>query len=353
MATCRAIPMFLPAALLIGTAACGPPVAEPESGPVATVFDGATMGTTYAVRVISAEDPDWVWRLRISESIQGALDAVESAMSNYEPTSELSQFNEARTTEPFRVSPATFEVVRQAQAISELTGGALDVTVGPLVNAWGFGPDEPHALPPDDAQLSRLRGRTGFSKLVLDAGTSTLRKTDPELECDLSAVAKGYAVDQVARTLVEMGVTRYMVEVGGEIVAAGLNQHGRPWRIGIERPSEEGGIERVVPLSDQAMATSGDFHNVREVDGRLVSHTIDPRTGRPVEHRLASVTVIADDCVVADGLATALSVLGHEQGYALAVEQGWAALFLIRGDTGGITARATADFERLVGSGPS
>ena len=353
MAICRAIPMFLPAALLIGTAACGPTVAAPESGLVVPVFDGATMGTTYTVRVVSADDREHAWRQRIGERIQAALDAVESAMSTYEPVSELSRFNDARTTEPFQVSPATFEVVRQAQAISELTGGALDVTIGPLVDAWGFGPDEPAAFPPDDDLISRIRDRIGFSKLVLDAGASTLRKTDPELECDLSAVAKGYAVDQVARTLAELGVTRYMVEVGGEIVAAGLNPQGRPWRIGIERPSEEGGVERVVPLTGKAMATSGDYHNVREANGRLFSHTIDPRTGQPVEHRLASVTVIADECVVADGLATALMVLGPEQGYALAVEQGWAALFLSRDDVGGLTARATTVFEELVMSGPS
>ncbi len=336
---------LLQTALFVGVASCAPMGADLE--PTVEVFDGLTMGTSYSVRVVAETGWELDRRARVGARIQGVLDAIESAMSHYQPTSELSRFNRNRTTEPFYVSRETFEVMSRALDLSAQTGGALDVTVGPLVNAWGFGPDEPMQLPPDADLLGRLRSRVGFEKLELDAAASTLRKTDPELECDLSAVAKGYGVDQVAAALSEEGETRFMVEVGGEIVASGLNQQGRPWRIGIERPSADGGIEQVVPLSDRAMATSGDYHIVREFDGRFVSHTIDPHTGRPVEHQLASVTVIADECIVADGLATALAVLGLEEGYPLASERGWAALFLVRDDDGTITAHATEAFELL------
>ena len=306
------------------------------------------MGTTYAVRIVTADRWDQPRRVRIGDLIQAALDDIESKMSHYRPLSELSRFNQVRATAPFRVSSETFDVVRHAYELSELTGGALDVTVGPLVNAWGFGPAEPDSLPPDPALLARLRDHTGYTKLELHQAASTLRKTDPELECDLSAVAKGYGVDRVAAVLREEGLTRFMVEVGGEIVAVGLNQQGGSWRIAIERPIMEGGVQRVVPLRGQAMATSGDYRNVREVDGQVLSHTIDPRTGRPVAHQLASVSVIAELCVVADGLATALEVLGPDDGYTLAVERGWAALFLVRDDTGAISERATPAFEALL-----
>lgn len=332
------------AAWSLGVAACAPT----ETAPALHIFDGATMGTTYAVRVVTADTWDQTRRRRIGGLIQAALDDVESKMSHYKPSSELSRFNQIRATAPFPVSRETFDVVRHAYELGELTGGALDVTVGPLVNAWGFGPVEPDSLPPDAALLAQLRDHMGYWKLELDPVASTLRKTDPELECDLSAVAKGYGVDRVGEVLLEEGVMRFMVEVGGEIVAVGLNQQGGPWRIAIERPTMEGGAQRVVLLSSHAMATSGDYRNVREVEGRLFSHTIDPRTGWPVAHQLASVSVIAELCVVADGLATALQVLGPDDGYALAVERGWAALFLVRDATGAISEAMTPAFEALL-----
>ncbi len=344
----RSVSAVFHACWLLAVCACAPP----DAGPPLHVFDGATMGTTYAVRVVTVDPWPQAGRDRIGAKIQAVLDDIESKMSHYEPSSELSRFNRRRTTRPFPVSADTFEVVRQARRLSELTAGALDVTVGPLVDAWGFGPVEPDRLPPDAGRLSQLRGRVGYAGIELDAAASTLRKTMPEIEGDLSAVAKGYAVDRVAAALREAGLTRYLVEVGGEIVAAGTNHLDRAWRIGIESPVAGGGIQRVVSLRDQAMATSGDYRNTREVDGRWISHTIDPRTGRPVEHRLASVSVVAERCVVADGLATGLEVLGPDDGYALAVEQGWAALFLIRDEDGAIIERATPAFSALLTASP-
>ncbi len=356
MTAYRAAQAFRSLAVLLvaSVAACVQSAPGPD-GPadlLVEVFDGSTMGTTYTVRVVSVEAWDEARREQTGFRIQTALDDVESAMSHYRPASEVSRFNEIQSTDPFPLSSPTFQVVRAALELAELTDGALDITVGPLVNAWGFGPIEPDVLPPDAAHLLRLRGRVGFRKLELDDATSTVRKTDPKLEWDLSSVAKGYGVDRVAEALMEEGSTRFMVEVGGEIVASGLNHLHQPWRIGIERPADGGGIQRVIPLSDRALATSGDYRNVREVEGRLVSHTIDPRTGRPVDHRLASVSVIADTCLMADGMATALQVLGPDDGYDLAIERGWAALFLIRDDGGAITARATPAFDQLAPSEP-
>ncbi len=334
--------------LLLAACACAP------AGPGAVLheFAGATMGTTWAVRVVTTDPWPEAERDRVGAAVQAALDDVESKMSHYEPSSELSRFNRARTTRPFPVSADTFEVFRRARGLSEATAGALDVTVAPLVNAWGFGPVEPERFPPDPGRLARLRGHVGYAGIELDAAASTLRKTDPAIEADLSAVAKGYGVDRAADVLRGAGLGRYLVEVGGEIASAGTNHLDRPWRIGIESPAAGGGIQRVVPLRDRAVATSGDYRNRREVDGGWVSHTIDPRTGRPVEHRLASVSVIADTCLAADGLATALEVLGPDDGYALAVERGWAALFLSRGADGVIAERATPAFSALVEASP-
>ena len=334
--------------LLLAACACVPP----DPGAAVVELAGPTMGTTWAVRVVTADAWPRAERDRVAGEIQAVLDDVESKMSHYDPSSELSRFNRGRTTRPFPVSAETFEVFRQARRLAELTAGALDVTVAPLVNAWGFGPVEPERFPPDADRLSRALEHVGYAGIELDEAASTLRKADPAIEVDLSAVAKGYGVDLVAAALRGEGLERYLVEVGGEIVAAGANHLDRPWRIGIESPAAGGGIQRVVPLRDRAMATSGDYRNRREVEGGWVSHTIDPRTGRPVEHRLASVSVVADRCVVADGLATALEVLGPDDGYALAVERGWAALFLVRGDDGAITEHATPAFSALPAPSP-
>ena len=329
-------------------AACAPP----DPGAAVVEFTGPTMGTTWAVRVVTADAWPQAERDRVAGEIQAVLDDVESKMSHYDPSSELSRFNRGRTTRPFPVSAETFEVFRQARRLSELTAGALDVTVAPLVNAWGFGPVEPDQFPPDAERLLQALEHVGYGGIQLDEAASTLRKLDPAIEVDLSAVAKGYGVDRVADALRGAGLGRYLVEVGGEIVASGTNQLDGPWRIGIESPTPGGGIQRVVPLRDRAMATSGDYRNRREVEGGWVSHTIDPRTGRPVEHRLASVSVVADACLEADGLATALEVLGPDDGHALAVERGWAALFLIRGADGAIAERATPAFAALVEAPP-
>lgn len=306
--------------------------------PGAMGFRGPTMGTTYAVTVV-ADDIDDV-RLRLA--IPSTLTRVEAAMSTWQPESELSRFNHAETTDPFPVSAHTVTVIQHALAISNLTGGAFDVTVGPLVDAWGFGPPGHPPAAPADADLARLRMQIGWQQLAVDAAASTIRKRAPAISVDLSALAKGYAVDQVAELLEREGFTNYLVEVGGEVRAAGRSTLGNEWRVGIERPSAgPPTVYRTIPLDGYALATSGDYRNTYVLDGQRVSHTIDPRTGRPVTHALASVSVIDPLCVRADAIATALMVLGPDDGYALAVEEDWPALFLLRLADGTLEERAT------------
>ena len=269
-------------------------------------------------------------------------------MSAWRPESELSRFNRADTTDPFPVSPATATVFQYALDASALTGGAFDVTVGPLVDAWGFGPPGHPPVAPADAELARLRERVGWQQLAVDTETSTIRKLSPDASADLSALAKGYAVDQVAELLEREGVANHLVEVGGEVRAGGRNARGEAWRVGIERPSAgPPTVYRTVALSGQALATSGDYRNTYLLDGQRVSHNIDPRTGRPVTHGLASVSVIDPLCVRADALATGLMVLGPDDGYALAAEHDWPALFIVHRPDGALEERATTAWARF------
>ncbi len=297
-----------------------------ERRPVEHLIDGPIMGTTYSVKLVGAFEAEEL--LAFEAGIEAALNEVNALMSTYDPESELSRFNALDSTAAFQVSPPTAEVVRIAQTVSEQTGGAFDITVGPIVNAYGFGPEERTEAPTEE-ELAALYDRVGYEKLTLEEGT--LRKAQPDLYVDLSAVAKGYAVDAVAAYLEQQGVNDYLVEVGGEMRARGLNGSGDVWRVGIEKPMAEGrAMQRAVSLADAALATSGDYRNFYLVDGEPVSHTIDPRTGRPARHPLTAVSVVHEACAWADAYATALMVLGPEAGPAFAEQHDLAALFLVR-----------------------
>lgn len=309
---------------------------------------GRTMGTTYAIKIVAPSAKfDHNDLLAVEEYVQDRLGEINQLMSTYIPDSELSRLNRAPVNEPFALSEETFHVLQRALAISKQTGGAFDITVGPIVNAYGFGPDPRSVEPPDDAQLARLKERVGYHKLELDPASRTATRLHPNLYCDLSAIAKGYAVDQIAAILDDWTLKNYMVEIGGEVVARGMNLNGTPWQIAVEAPiPDERSVYRVLPLSERALATSGDYRNYYTVHGTRISHTIDPRTGRPVTHRLGSVTVVADNCETADALATALMVLGPEAGYNWAAEQGTCALFLTRGEGDRVSERASPAFEQ-------
>lgn len=310
------------------------------------LFEGSTMGSTYSVKIV-AEEISPAERARLRRLIENELEGVNRKMSHYREDSELSRFNRSAEPEPFFVSPETFEVFLAAQEISLLTGGAFDVTAAPLIDLWGFGPEKAPDTLPSETEIAKARERTGHDKLVLDPKHRSLRKLEPGVRCDLSAIAKGYAVDRVAVTLDREGYTDYLVEVGGEIRTAGKNDSGEDWRVGIEQPlANQRTLGKIVPLSNLAMATSGGYRNFYEKDGKRYSHTIDPRTGRPVIHELASVTVVDELCMRADALATGLLVLGPEEGYALAVENDVAARFLVV-ENGGFRERVTPAFEAL------
>jgi thiamine biosynthesis lipoprotein len=283
-----------------------------------------------------------------------ALENVNSKMSHYLDDSEVSRINTWSQDDPYPISSDTLEVLQHAMEISSTTEGAFDITVAPLVDAWGFGPPGRMPQSPDKTEIDQLLERTGWEMLQVDRASSSISKSRPDLSLDLSAIAKGYAVDKVADALDAQDVEHYMIEVGGEVRTKGRNEQGEPWRIGIERPIPGGdqAIELVVPMSDSSMATSGDYRNYYEVEGERVSHTIDPRSGYPITHSVASVTVVGPLCVRADAYATALLVLGP-QGFDLAEELGLAAYFLQRDKEGVFVGRMTHAFKQILEGGES
>jgi thiamine biosynthesis lipoprotein len=312
-------------------------------------FAGSTMGTTYHVTLVNP--PVSLDVEEVQQGVQRVLDGVNGLMSTYLPESELMRFNKSEPGNWFEVSSQTAEVVALAQSISEKSDGYFDTTVGPLVNLWGFGPGADYLdnKVPDEEEIVQLLEKIGYQAVSVRLDPPALRKSKP-VSLDLSAIAKGYAVDKVAEYLGLKGLENYLAEVGGELRTLGVNSRGLPWRVGIESPGMDGsGPQLAIRVSGKAVATSGDYRNYYEVEGHRYSHTLDPRTGRPITHNLASVTVIADTASEADGWATALSVMGAQKGLELAQEQGLAVYFIIR-KQGGFTTRFTEAFADYFGS---
>lgn len=316
-----------------------------DRGPERVRFSGQTMGTTYQVTYLSVEEgPTQEEVQRLTEML---LEGLEDKMSTYRPDSELSKFNQATHTEPIELSPETMRVLSEAKLIGARSGGALDVTVGPLVDLWGFGPSERQGVPSEEA-ISAARQQVGLGWLHLEPQALKARKGVPGLRVDLSAIAKGYAVDQVSELLGFLELPAHLVEIGGEVRGQGAKPDGQGWRIGIEQPdSVPGDVAQVLELNDHSMATSGDYRNFFEADGTKYAHGIDPRTGKPALNRLASVSVVHPSCMTADGWATALMVLGEEEGFALAQRLGLMAHFIYRGPEG-FKSRDTAAFTTLL-----
>lgn len=316
-------------------------------------FAGATMGTRYMVKVFDPPEFDKDVRLEVDALLRD----INDLMSTYLENSELSRFNRSTSTDWFGVSEETATVVAFAQTVSQKTDGAFDVTVGPLVNAWSFGPDPRTQTVPDPQKLQTLRQQSGFQHLSVRSEPAALKKEIPELQVDLSAIAKGYAVDRVVELLNEMGAANVFVEIGGEVRTSG-SKAGTWWKVGIQVPDM---VRDAVLIAhslntgsgeDLAMATSGDYRNFFEVDGVRYSHTIDPRTGRPIEHALASVSVVAGTCMAADAWATAINVLGPEQGRQVAIREGLSAL-LIQRQANGFTLTGTGTLTRYGTGGES
>tara|TARA_R110002074_G_scaffold93688_5_gene204445 strand:- start:13458 stop:14507 length:1050 start_codon:yes stop_codon:yes gene_type:complete len=296
-------------------------------------ISGPVFGTSYHISVVLTDDQQRLEAL--ADGIERVLEGVDASMSTWREDSELSRFNQQSDQSDWTpVSEGLFEVLQKADEISKLTGGAFDVTIGPVVNLWGFGPQAQPETIPSGEELAEILSATGFEKLELRASPPSVRASTPQY-VDLSAIAKGYGVDAVARFLDSQRVQAYLVEIGGEVRVNGRKPDGSTWRLAIEQPVSEGRqVNRVVSLESRAMATSGDYRNYYESEGRRYSHTIDPETGEPITHNLASVTVIADDGMTADALATGFNVMGYERANALAVRENIPAYFIVRTDEG-------------------
>ncbi|MBA2116173.1 FAD:protein FMN transferase [Bremerella alba] len=326
-------------AVFLGCQQAAPP------DPISTI-EGQTMGTTYHVRAVTG--PQGPQRLtQLQAKVDQLLVQVNRQMSTYDPDSELSRFNGSPANEWFPVSLELIEVIHAARQISDATDGAFDVTVGPAVNLWRFGPDKQRQEFPTDQEIDDAGKLVGYQQVEVQADPPAIRKTQDDVYVDLSAIAKGYGVDVVFDLLQKEGFTDFMVEIGGEVRAAGLKPDGEPWKIGIETPADDARqYNFIVGLRDKGLATSGDYRNFFEHDGRRYSHTINPQTGRPVEHDLASVSVLFDSCMMADGYATALLVLGPVEGYNFAQEHNLAVLFQMRKEDGTVETKATTAWQQ-------
>lgn len=295
------------------------------------LITGATMGTTYLVKFLP--QPNLPIKSTMQTHIDALLEGVNNEMSTYRKDAKLSQFNAQKSTKPFPVSPDLSKVIVEAIRINDLSRGALDVTLGPLVNLWGFGPEGRPEKVPSDEEIAKRRAMTGIHFLTV--GKDHIIKTKSTLYVDLSSIAKGFAVDKLSLYMFDLGIQNFMIEIGGELQLNGMNAYGNPWRIAIEKPSSgDQRVQEIIAPGDMGMATSGDYRNYFEENGVRYSHTIDPKTGKPITHKLASVTVLNKSCMTADALSTAFMVMGVEKALELANKEDIPAFFIVKTDNG-------------------
>lgn len=319
----RITSMLVPLLVLLSLTGCN----QVES---TAKLHGKTMGTSWS---LTLSNPTTATLSRqLQTQIEELLENINSLMSTWRTDSEISRFNTSSSTEWIDISPQTYSLLQQAVLIHQQSGGAFDPTVSPLVELWGFGHTLPSQAIPDDAQIQSKLLHTGLKKLQLDDSAPRIRKSIPQLHLDLSAIAKGYAVDEVAQLVSAAGIEDYLVEIGGEMRISGNNPQAEPWRVAIEYPHLDKlrSAVAILNLTNAAIATSGDYRNFVEIDAKRYSHLIDPFTGRPVTHNPASVTVISSDCLTADAWATAFSVIGSRRGLALANSLKIAVMFIDR-----------------------
>ncbi len=314
------------------------------------LISGRTMGTTYHIKVVV---PFFKSTSLLTSRIESRLDEINRSMSTYISDSEISRFNAWKHPEKFAVSADFMRVARLSESLYRLSEGAWDGTVKPLVNLWGFGhTGYPRRVPPQSDIREKL-DEVGFSYIEI-SDDGCLKKKRLEISLDFSSVAKGYGVDQIASLIKAQGLADYLVEIGGEVYGAGLKKNKTPWRVGINRPSRDAAsdeVYRVVVLRDRALATSGDYRNFFELDGRTYSHIIDPRTGYPVSNGVVSVSVAAPTCAVADGLATALMVMGPEKGLEMVEKMDHVeCLIVVRRADGTLEDHYSRGFETLLAS---
>ncbi|ADO47764.1 FAD:protein FMN transferase ApbE [[Enterobacter] lignolyticus] len=337
-------------AMVVFIAGCDNSSAPSATASSATVLEGKTMGTFWRVSVINL-DNDKSEALR--KKVQAQLDADDMLLSTWKNNSALMQFNHSTSLSPWPVSEAMADIVTASLRIGAKTQGAMDITVGPLVNLWGFGPDKQPVKTPDRAQIDAARARTGLQHLTVinKSGGQYLQKDIADLFVDLSTVGEGYAADHLARLMEQEGISRYLVSVGGALVSRGMNADGKPWRVAIQKPTDrENAVQAIVDINGHGISTSGSYRNYYELDGKRISHIIDPQTGHPIDHKLVSVTVIAPTALEADGWDTGLMVLGTEKAKQVVREQGLA-VYMIFKEGDGFKTWMSPQFETFLVSG--
>ena len=307
---------------MIGTGACQ------NNNYKIVLINGLTMGTTYSIKIKTADTV--VNQEKIRADIEKILLEINQKMSTYIVDSELSVINFSNSLDSNLISDDLFKVISHANTISKTTNGAFDITVGPLVNLWGFGPNKSENKIPSNEEIELIKKNIGYKKIYLNKETTSIKKLHPDLYVDLSGIAKGFAVDKIALYLNSYNLENYLVEIGGELIAKGTNEDNEVWQIGIENPNNN--LAKIIGLKDIAMATSGDYRNYFEKNGVRYSHTINPNTGKPIKHKLASVTVLDKTAMNADALATAFMVLGPAKTIELANELKIGVYLIIKND---------------------
>lgn len=315
---------------------------QPKSSWQEYQLQGSTMGTYYTVKFYAEQKPDLI---KLQQIVDTELELINDLMSTYRPQSELMRFNTQLSTEPMQISPQTAKVIAEAIRVGQQSAGILDVTVGPLVELWGFGARGRITHAPSQAELDAIRSVVGIEKLQLDG--LQLAKSDARVAVDLSTIAKGYGVDRLAEIMLEYGFNRFMIDIGGDMRVGEAKPNGL-WRIAIEKPiNSTRTVQRILSLENIALATSGDYRNYFEEDGIRFSHLIDPRSGHPIRHKTVSSTVLHPDAITADAYATTLNILPLEEALAFA-EQHQIAVLLIVNSEQGFTEHYSSAFKPFI-----
>lgn len=308
-------------------------------------FVGQSMGTTY--KVVAVDHDNSVSEAEVKTQVTAALADVNRAMSNWDASSEISRINAAPAGQSLAMSSGLAQVMQAAADVNAASRGRFDTTLGPLIEAWGFGAPGQQAMP-SDAVIAEAQAKSGHDNSLVLAGTS-VQKTRPEAQVYLAGIGKGYGADHVGRALEQMGLTDYLIEIGGDLYASGRNPDGLAWQIGIESPDpSKQGVMGVVGVSGMGLASSGDYRNYFEADGQRFSHLIDPITGRPVDHNTASATVMSENAMLADAWSTAMLILGREHGLEIAADNNIAVHFVDRTADGSFATYQSKAFKTLL-----
>lgn len=310
-------------------------------------LQGESMGTTWHITLVPNAN-NRVSAPALRAEVEQILVRIDEQMSNWRQDSEISRFNQASTTDWFPVSLDLVKVVSAAQQVSQLSKGVYDITIGPLVNLWGFGSTKNPEAKPTDADIKNALAKIGYQKLSSRENPPALRKTQADLYVDLASIAPGYAVDLIGQYFEQQGIKDYMVELGGEVRTLGKSPRGDDWRIGIEKPVDLGkAVQQGMTLLNSGLSTSGDYRDFFIENGKRYSHTIDTLTGYTASHSLASVSVVAENTTLADAYSTMLMAMGEVKGKAFADQHQLKAFFIWRTDPG-FQTYATAGFQPLL-----